>query len=266
MPQYEFEDADNCIGISIDGVLSAYPKNSINISVIGDNICVKNAHTGSTLFTAHYSDVTSPAESSAKQLFESLLWVYELAGGGVGATPLGVLFVKHEYSNIDISSFRIDTLVKGYASNEWITDLLNSGGTLITNAYSFPFFTTLDPDTTTTLQTSVADEFNGQNTTASVARINSNGDFYWIRLDMQPFNESPATIDVSTMMMSSNLGTMPDTLGISIDNGAYDEVTGNAHVFRPTLAQGTHIVRVSVKGGSVATFGIVYIEIKIVVP
>lgn len=266
MPQYEFEDADNCIGISIDGVLSAYPKNSINISVIGDNICVKNAHTGSTLFTAHYSDVTSPAESSAKQLFESLLWVYELAGGGVGATPLGVLFVKHEYSNIDISSFRIDTLVKGYASNEWITDLSNSGGTLITNAYSFPFFTTLDPDTTTTLQTSVADEFNGQNTTASVARINSNGDFYWIRLDMQPFNESPATIDVSTMMMSSNLGTMPDTLGISIDNGAYDEVTATAHVFTPTLAQGTHIVRVSVKGGSVATFGIVYIEIKIVVP
>lgn len=83
---------------------------------------------------------------------------------------------------------------------------------------------------------------------------------------MQPFNESPATIDVSTMMVSSNLGTMPDTLGISIDNGAYDEVTATAHVFTPTLAQGTHIVRVSVKGGSVATFGIVYIEIKIVVP
>lgn len=266
MPQYEFEDADSCIGISIDGVLSAYPKNSIDISVIGDSICVKNAHTGSTLFTAHYTEVTLPAESSAKQLFESLLWVYELAGGGGGATPLGVLFVKHEYSDIDISSFRIDTLVKGYASNEWITDLSNSGGTLIINANSFPFFTKLYPDTTTTLQTSVADEFNGQYTTASVARINSNGDFYWIRLDMQPFNESPATIDVSTMMVSSNLGTMPDTLGISIDNGAYDEVTATAHVFTPTLAQGTHIVRVSVKGGSVATFGIVYIEIKIVVP
>jgi len=266
MPQYEFEDADSCIGISIDGVLSAYPKNSINISVIGDNICVKNAHTGSTLFTAHYSDVTSPAESSAEQLFESLLWVYELAGGGVGATPLGVLFVKHEYSSIDTSSFRIDTLVKGYASNEWIADLSSSGGTLITNANSFLFSTTLAADTTTTLQTSVAGESGGQYTTASVARINSNGDFYWVRLDMQPFNESPATIDVITTMMSSNLGTMPDKLGISIDNGVYDEVAATAHVFTPTLAQGTHIVRVSAKGGSVATFGIVYIDVKIVVP
>jgi len=266
MPQYEFEDADSCIGISIDGVLSAYPKNSINISVIGDSICVKNAHTGSTLFTAHYTEVTNPAESSAEQLFESLLWVYELSGGGVGVTPLGVLFVKHEYSNIDTASFRVDTQVKGFANNEWITDFYNSGGTLVINPNALAFYTTLDPDTTTPLLSSVADEGGGQNTTASVARINSNGDFYWIRLDIQPFSKNPAAIDVSTTMMASNIGTMPDTLGISIDNGAYDEVTATAHVFTPTLSQGTHTVRVSAKGGSVAAFGTVYVEIKIVVP
>jgi len=67
-------------------------------------------------------------------------------------------------------------------------------------------------------------------------------------------------------MTASNIGTMPDTLGISIDNGAYDEVTATAHVFTPTLSQGTHTVRVSAKGGSVAAFGTVYVEIKIVVP
>lgn len=266
MPQYEFEDADSCIGISIDGVLSAYPKNSINISVIGDSICVKNAHTGSTLFTAHYTEVTNPAESSAEQLFESLLWVYEQQGGGVGATPLGVLFVKHEYSNIDTSTFRVDTIVKGFACNEWITDFTNNGGTLIGNPNLLFFQTILDPDTTTQLNSAVADEGNGQNITASVARINSNGDFYWIGLDIQPFSDNPASIDVMTNMMQSNIGTMPDKLGISVDYGAYDEVAATAHVFTPTLSQGTHTVRVSAKGGSVAAFGVVYVEIKIVVP
>lgn len=263
---YEFTDGEGLIAVFIDGVLSTYPKNSIIMSQVGDRVAFKNAKTGATLFVAHYSEVSDPPSNSALELIENLDWVYELSGGGVGVTPLGVLFVKHEYSNIDTASFRVDTQVKGFANNEWITDFYNSGGTLIGNPNLLFFQTTLDPDTTTPLFSSVADEGGGQNTTASVARINSNGDFYWIRLDMQPFNESPATIDVSTTMMSSNLGTMPDTLGISIDNGAYDEVTATAHVFTPTLAQGTHIVRVSVKGGSVATFGIVYIEIKIVVP
>lgn len=263
---YEIIDGEGLIAVFINGVLSTYPKNSIIMSQVGDRVAFKNAKTGATLFVAHYSEVSDPPSNSALELIENLEWVYEQQGGGVGATPLGVLFVKHEYSNIDTAYFRVDTIVKGFACNEWITDFTNNGGTLIGNPNLLFFQTILDPDTTTQLNSAVADEGNGQNITASVARINSNGDFYWIGLDIQPFSDNPASIDVMTNMMQSNIGTMPDKLGISVDYGAYDEVAATAHVFTPTLSQGTHTVRVSAKGGSVAAFGVVYVEIKIVVP
>lgn len=263
---YEIIDGEGLIAVFINGVLSTYPKNSIIMSQVGDRVAFKNAKTGATLFVAHYSEVSDPPSNSALELIENLEWVYEQQGGGVGATPLGVLFVKHEYSNIDTFTFRVDTIVKGFACNEWITDFTNNGGTLIGNPNLLFFQTILDPDTTTQLNSAVADEGNGQNITASVARINSNGDFYWIGLDIQPFSDNPASIDVMTNMMQSNIGTMPDKLGISVDYGAYDEVAATAHVFTPTLSQGTHTVRVSAKGGSVAAFGVVYVEIKIVVP